>query len=101
MINIISMKPVTLADVKEISGDLEAKSDLRDYLKEFSKLTKKQSDNVVETLRKMNNAKFKEEYIVKVADLIPKNAEGISKIFSDVSLDEKEINEILAVVKEY
>jgi DNA-directed RNA polymerase subunit F len=95
------MKPVTLADVKEISGDLEAKSDLRDYLKEFSKLTKKQSDNVVETLRKMNNAKFKEEYIVKVADLIPKNAEGISKIFSDVSLDEKEINEILAVVKEY
>ena len=38
MTNIISMKPVTLADVKEIAGDLEAKPELKDYLKEFSKL---------------------------------------------------------------
>ncbi len=101
MTNIISMKPVTLSEVKEIIGDSESKPELKDYLKEFSKLTKKQSDEIIESLRKMNNAKFKEEYIIKVADLLPKNTENIVKIFEDVSLDEKEINEVLAIVKEY
>ncbi len=100
MTNIISMKPVTLAEVKDIIVDLDSKPELKDYLKEFSKLTRKQSDDIIESLRKMNNAKFKEEYIIKVADLLPKNAESVAKIFDDVSLDEKEINEVLTVVKE-
>lgn len=101
MTNILSMKPVTLAEVKELVEDLDSKPELKEYLKEFSKLTKKQSDEIVESLRKMNNAKFKEEYVVKVADLLPKSSESVAKIFNDVSLDEKETNEILALVKEY
>lgn len=98
---ILNMKPVHLADVQELSGDLEAKPDLRDYLKEFSKLNKKQADALASSLKAIGNAKMRDEFVVKIVDLLPRDSESISKIFNDISLDEKEMNEILAVVKEY
>ncbi len=101
MTTIISMRPVSLAEVQEIAGDLESRPELRDYLKHFSKLDRKQSDELSEKLREMKNAKIRDESIVKVVDLLPQDSEAMSKIFNDVSLDEKETNEILALVKEY
>jgi len=98
---ILKMTPVHLAEVKELAGDLETKPELRDYLKEFSKLDKKKADALSAALNGLNNPKIKEEFIVKIADLLPKDAESISKIFNDIPLDEKEINEILTLVKEY
>src|SRR3989338_7186360 len=98
---ILNMRPVHLADVQELSGDLEAKPDLRDYLKEFSKLGKKQADALANSVRAIDSVKMREEFIIKIVDLLPRDSESISKIFNDVSLDEKETNEILAVVKEY
>ncbi len=101
MTNILSMKPVHFAEVQELAGDLESRPELRDYLKHFSKISRKHSDELAEKLRAMNNAKIRENSIVKVVDLLPRDAEAVSKIFSDVSLDEKETNEILEIVKEY
>ena len=45
--------------------------------------------------------KLKEEHIVKIIDFLPETSEDLNKIFSDVSLDEKEINEILEIVRRY
>lgn len=101
MTNILSMRPVHLAEVQELAGDLESRPELRDYLKQFSKVSKKHSDELADKLRSMNNAKIREDSIVKVVDLLPRDSEALVKIFSDVSLDEKEINEILELVKEY
>ena len=98
---ILKMTPVHLGQVKELAGDLESKPELRDYLKEFSKIDKEKADTLLESLKGLGNPKMKEEYIVKVVDLLPKDSDEIIKIFNDVSLDEKEINEILAAVKEY
>jgi|SRR3989344_2999784 len=98
---ILKMTPVHLADVKELAGDLESKPELKNYLKEFSKLDKKKADELLEKLRAIGNLKIKEESMIKIVDLLPKDAQDVSKIFNDVSLDEKEVNEILTVVKEY
>ena len=98
---IISMKPLCLAEVKELAGDLSEKPELHDYLKEFCKLDKKKSAALAESVRGLNNPKIKEEFVVKIIDLLPRDAETVNKIFNDVSLDEKEVNDILAVVKEY
>lgn len=98
---ILKMTPVHLGDVKELAGDLEDKPELRDYLKEFSKLDKKKADALVDSLRALGNMKIKEDAMVKIADLLPKDSDSLLKIFNDSSLDEKEINDILAVVKEY
>jgi DNA-directed RNA polymerase subunit F len=38
---------------------------------------------------------------VKIADFVPKTAEELNKIFTDVSLDEEECNKILEIVKDY
>jgi len=95
------MTPVHLGDVKELSGDLESKPELRDYLKEFMKLEKDKADVLLEGLKSIGNPRIKEESIIKIIDLLPKDPESVSKIFNDISLDEKEVNEILAVVKEY
>jgi len=96
---ILKMTPVHLGDVKELAG--ESKPELRDYLKEFSKLDKKKADALLESLRGLGNLKMKEDLIVKIVDLLPKDSDSLIKILNDVSLDEKEINDILAVVKEY
>jgi len=47
---ILKMTPVNLADVKELSGDLDSKPELRDYLKEFSKLDKKKADSLMKDI---------------------------------------------------
>lgn len=98
---IIKMTPVHLADVKELSGDLESKPELRDYLKEFSKLDKLKADALLESLKAIGNPKIKEEFMIKIVDLLPKDPESVAKIFNDSSLDEKEVTEILVAVKEY
>ncbi len=98
---ILKMTPLHLADVQELSGDLDAKPELRDYLKEFSKLDKKKADALAEAIRGIGNHKIREDSIMKIVDLLPRDAESVSKIFNDTSLDEKEVNEILLVVKEY
>ena len=98
---ILKMTPIHLADAQELSGDLDSKPELRDYLKEFSKLDKKKADALAEGLRGIGNPKIREDSIVKIIDLLPRDAESVSKIFNDTSLDEKEVNEILSVVKEH
>lgn len=98
---ILKMTPIHLGEVKELAGDLESKPELRDYLKEFSKLDKEKADKLLESLRGLGNLKLKEELIIKIIDLLPKDSESLNKILNDVSLDEKEINDILAAVKEY
>lgn len=98
---ILKMTPVHLGDVKELAGDLESKPELRDYLKEFSKLDKEKADKLLDSLKALGNLKVKEDVIVKIVDLLPKDSDSLNKILNDISLDEKEVNDILAVVKEY
>ncbi len=98
---IISMKPLYLSEVKELAGDLSEKPELNDYLKEFCKIDKKKSVELAKEINGLNNPKMKDDLLVKIIDLLPRDSESVNKIFNDVSLDEKEINDILAIVKEY
>src|SRR3989344_4809351 len=98
---ILEKTPITLSEVKEIVKDLEEKQVLKDYLKKFTKLSKDKVVKLKEDLRKLNNLKIKEENIVKIVDFMPKDAEDINKIFTEVTLTEAEINAILEVVKKY
>ena len=41
-------------------------------------------------LEGLNNHKIKNEHIVKIIDMLPKDASDIHKIFIDISLDENE-----------
>ena len=98
---ILDLKPLNLAEVKELVKDLEDKGEILDYLKKFGKLSKEDSEKLSDELRALDNLKIKEAHLVKVVDLLPTDNSSVNKIFNDVSLDEKEINEILEIVGRY
>ena len=98
---IIDMRALSLAEVKELAGNLEEKKELKAYLKKFGKLSKTDADKLSGEIKALDNLKVNEEHMVKIVDFLPKNAEDLNKIFSDVSLDEKEINELLEIIKGY
>jgi DNA-directed RNA polymerase subunit F len=97
---IMDMKPLNLAEVKELVGNNENK-DILDYLKKFGKLKSEDAVKLSKDLRGLDNLKMKDEHIVKIVDFLPKDAEDLNKIFNDISLDEKESNEILEIIKNY
>ena len=99
MIN--KLKPLSLAEVNELIGDIDERKDLKDYIKRFGNLSKEDSVKLSEEVRGLDNMKVKEEHVVKIADFVPKTAEELNKIFTDVSLDEEECNKILEIVKGY
>lgn len=98
---IVSIKPLSLAEVQEIVKSSEDKKQVHEYLKKYSKISLEDAKKLEQELKDMNNVKFKEEYVIKVVDFLPKDAEEVHKIFSDVSLDEGEVNAILDIVKKY
>ena len=98
---ILSLKPLSLSEVPPYIPNLEEKKELANYFKQFSKLGAEKAAELKAALHKLNNIKIKEEYLVKIVDLLPRANEDISKIFHDVSLNEEEINAILGVDKDY
>lgn len=98
---VIHMKPLSLAEVHELTEKHEEKKAVHDYLKKFCKLDIHKAKELTEELKNLNNVKIKEEYLIKVADFLPRDAEEVHKILNDVSLDEQETNAILEIVKNY
>lgn len=96
-----SLKPVPMAEVKEIIKDLDEKKNLEQYIKLFNKLTNEKANGLIDEVIGLDNLKIKEEHAVKIADFMPKNSDDVNKIFNDVSLNEEEINAILEIVKKY
>jgi DNA-directed RNA polymerase subunit F len=98
------MKPLSLAETKEIvetAEDTDDHKEIRDFLKRFTKLKPEKAKEMREELKGLGIIKLKEEHIVKIIDLLPEDAEDVNKIAIDVSLDENEISKLLEVVKKY
>ena len=97
---IISLKPLTLAEVQEMTKDMDEKKNLTAYLKKNNKVSSEKAQEIVDKIMKMQNHKIKLDHAVKIADFMPADAEALHKIFDDVSLSEGEINAILEIVKQ-
>lgn len=96
--NVLSRKPISLAEAKALANNVEEKKELADYFKKFSKISREKADKIINEVRELNNPKIKEEDMVKIADFLPKDLEELNKIFSQVSLTEEEANAVLAIV---
>lgn len=98
---ILNKTPVTLAEVKEIVDKLEEKEELKIYLKKFTLLKKEKIESIKKDVEALNNPKIKEENIIKIIDFLPKDAEDVNKILTEVSLSEEEINAIIAIIQKH
>jgi DNA-directed RNA polymerase subunit F len=96
-----SKQPLTLIEVKSIVDKLDEKDELQKYLKKFTKIKKDKAADLKKDLEGLNNLKIKEENIIKLIDHMPKDAEDVNKVFTEVSLSEEETNAILDIVRKY
>lgn len=94
-------EPITISEViSQIEGK-EDKSELKGFLKKFSKISKEDALELKKKLIDLNLIKLKQDQIIKIIDLMPEDKEDLNKIFTDISLDEDEIKKILETVKEF
>ncbi len=98
---ILAKRALTLAEVEAHIGKDEEKRPIHEYVKSFVKISKADAEKLTKELHALNNPKLREEKIVKIVDLLPKDSEDLNKIFNDVSLTEEESQAILTLVKEY
>ena len=99
---ILDRQPLTLNETEKILesiSDSDKKEETRAYLKKFLKTKPEKAKNIQEGLEKADLLKLKREHIVKIIDLLPESASDLNKIFTDISLNENEINKILEIVK--
>lgn len=96
---VIKKTPLTLAEAAEFVPKTDDKKQVIDYLRKFSIHSKEESKKLAEEIRALNNLKIKEEHIVKLIDISPKDCEDVHKVFTDVSLSEEEANAILQIFK--
>lgn len=98
---ILESHPLPLAEVKEYVKDLDENKPIHAYLKAFLKITVADAKKLAEEITALNNPKIRENHIIKIVDLLPKDSEEVNKIFIDVSLSEEEANKLVEVVKKY
>ncbi|MEK6927847.1 MAG: hypothetical protein AABX11_05435 [Nanoarchaeota archaeon] len=104
MTTILNLQPLNLAEAAQYlkeEKEGETKKPVHAYFKKFSKLKLADAQKLTAEIKALNSVKMKETHIVKIVDFLPRDAEDVNKIFSDVSLSEEEINSILQIVKNY
>lgn len=95
-------EPLSMTESLEyIQDEKEGEPEIKKFIKKFTKLDAKEAKKLREKLSGLGLLKLKQEYIAKVIDILPENQESLSKIFTDVSLDEDESKKILDVVREF
>ena len=99
---IINSKPLSMAEASEYAKESkESETNVKAFIKKFTKLKPAEAKNFREKLEKLDYMKVKQSHIVKIIDLMPENAEGLNKIFTEIGLDGDETKKILEIVKEY
>lgn len=91
------MKALSMVEAEQYLED----SELKPFIKKFTKMKKQDVEKIREEIEKLENMKIKPEHIAKIIDLMPEDSQDISKIFTDIGLDENENNQILEIIKKY
>lgn len=91
-------KNLSMAETGEY---LKKENEMTGFIKKFVKINPKDAKELRGKLEKLDLMKLKEEQIVKIIDLFPKDEDELNKIFVGVNLDNDETKKILETVKEF
>src|SRR3989344_1230060 len=95
-------EPLSMPEIQEyLDKKQENEAQLLAFIKKFVKLTPKDAKKIREDIKKLSLIKMKNEYLVKIIDLMPETAEDLNKIFSGISLNEDETKKIIEIVKQF
>jgi len=94
--------PLSMSEAMEFMNDeRDSEADMKKFVKKFVKMKPDKAKELRKKLEELDMLKVKPEHIVKVIDTLPEDAEGLNKIFTDVSLDEDETKKILETIEEF
>ena len=93
------MRELSMVEAIKIAGNMpsEKKQILETFIKKFIK--NKNYKKIKEELEALENIKIKSKHIAKIIEIMPEDASDIYSIFTDVSLDDNEISQILEIIK--
>jgi len=94
-------EPLTLIEVAGLAGDTEKEKKIKNFIKLFVNGDVKKIKETKEKIRNLGILKIKEEHIAKIIDFMPEDAAELTKIVSEVSFDQDEVNKILEIIKKY
>ena len=103
----IKEKFISIPEAKEIlSGIEEPEYEQKlaaEHVKKSAKMKKEEADKLAEELKAMDNRKMKEEYIMKIIDLAPKDLDDLKVILSGspVAFKDEEIIAFLDIIKKH
>lgn len=108
---IIKETPISMANLKDEIEKIKKKSEklnfraqkTEEYLNQFTVLDSKKSNDLKEKLVKMNIPRMKEEYIVKIVDLMPSSVEELKSILHayTVTITNDNMKKIVEAIKEF
>ncbi|HLE06359.1 MAG TPA: hypothetical protein VI790_03325 [Candidatus Nanoarchaeia archaeon] len=99
---------VPLATVKKVlkkrnKSDLTYEQKLSlENAEEFARVSETQANKIVSELRKIDLRKLKDDFIISIANLVPKSVDELKLILnpSKISFKDEELNQLLDIVKE-
>ncbi|MCD6576107.1 MAG: DNA-directed RNA polymerase subunit F [Nanoarchaeota archaeon] len=98
---------VPISKVKEILEEVKEKTYEQklayEHAKKFSKLDAKKATALIKELSNLEMRKLKDDQIVKIADILPKDIDDLKVILakSKIQFKEEELQKILEIVKKY
>lgn len=104
---VLKEEPVTLAKAKELLKDTEEKTFEQkiafEHAKKFSKIILQKANELRKELSSLEMRKLKDEQIIKIIDMIPKDNDELKVILahSQVPFKDEEIQQIIDIVKKY
>ncbi|PJE81355.1 hypothetical protein COU58_02640 [Candidatus Pacearchaeota archaeon CG10_big_fil_rev_8_21_14_0_10_32_42] len=94
------IKKITSLSIPEAETYID-NSEIKNFLKKFTKLDSKKGLALREKLNDLNFIKLNEKHISKLINFLPEEKEDISIILPDSNFDENETNTILSTIKEH
>lgn len=111
-IKIINEIPLTLAEMKEHLANIEKRdkelnfrtNKTKEYLDIFTKLNKKQADELKQKIIALNIPRLKDRHIVKILDILPEeDLDSLKILFTgeNITIKQEDLQRIFDIVKEY
>lgn len=108
---ILEKKPINMVELKHELGVIKKRdgeltfrgNKTEEYINDFVKLSRKDANELVEKLRKLNISRLKDEFIHKIVDLLPLTVAELKVILQGytLSLPNTDLEKIMVVVKGY
>jgi len=108
-IELVSETPLTMAeladsleDIKKRDKDLSPRSQKTyEYLKKFTKQTRKDIEKIRKSLESLNISRLKNKHIAKIIDIHPKDIDSLKIILSgeNITLKQEDLSKILDTLK--